>query len=100
MKCVRLVLQHREGIYWCPAPLRDEDQRSYKVRNVADVQAAPAPPIDQYVSDSTVGSDNEAPNTANSGEDSLLPGCDPSCGGEEEEREADQVCGVGGHHHN
>jgi hypothetical protein len=27
---------------------------------VADVQAAPAPPIDEYVSDSTVGSDNEA----------------------------------------
>jgi hypothetical protein len=54
-------LQHREGIYWCPTPLCDEDQRSYKVCDVADVQAAPAPPIDEYVSDSTVGSDNEAP---------------------------------------
>jgi hypothetical protein len=61
MKCVRLVLQHREGIYWCPAPLRDEDQRSYKVRDVEDVQAAPPPPVVEYVSNSTVGCDNEAP---------------------------------------
>jgi hypothetical protein len=43
--------------------LRDEDQRSYKVRDVADMQATLAPPIDEYVSDSTVGSDNEAPAT-------------------------------------
>jgi hypothetical protein len=56
-----LCVQHREGIYWCPTPLRDEDQRSYKVRDVADVQAAPPPPVDEYVSNSTVGSDNEAP---------------------------------------
>jgi hypothetical protein len=55
-----LVFQHREGIYWRPAPLHDEDQRSYKVRDVADVQAAPVPPVDEYVSDSMVGSDNEA----------------------------------------
>jgi hypothetical protein len=48
----------------CPAPLRDEDQRSYKVRNAADVQAALAPPIDEYVSDSTVRSDDEAPSTS------------------------------------
>jgi hypothetical protein len=54
-------LQHREGIYWCPTPLCDEDQRSYKVRDVEDVQAAPPPPVDEYVSDSTVGSDNKAP---------------------------------------
>jgi hypothetical protein len=50
-------VQHREGIYWCPAPLRDEDQCSYKVHSVADVQAALPPPVEQYVSDSTVGSD-------------------------------------------
>jgi hypothetical protein len=31
---------------------------------VADVQAAPPPPVDEYVSDSTVGSDNEAPATS------------------------------------
>jgi hypothetical protein len=55
MKCVRLVWQHREGIYWYPVPLRDEDQRSYKVRDVADVQAAPHPPVNEYVSDLTVG---------------------------------------------
>jgi hypothetical protein len=30
-------MQHREGTYWCPAPPRDEDQRNYKVRSVADV---------------------------------------------------------------
>jgi hypothetical protein len=60
MKYLGLVLQHREGIYWCPAPLRDEDQHNYKVRGVADMQAAPAPPIDKYISYSTVGSDNEA----------------------------------------
>jgi hypothetical protein len=61
MKYLRLVLQHHEGIYWCPAPLRDEDQHSYKVRDVADVQEVPPPPADEYVSDSMVGSDNEAP---------------------------------------
>jgi hypothetical protein len=61
---LRLVFQHREGIYLCPGPLRDEDQRSYKVCNVADVQAAPVPPIDEYVSDLTVGSDNKAPATS------------------------------------
>jgi hypothetical protein len=37
MECLRLVLQHREGIYWCPTSLRDEDQRSYKVCDVVDV---------------------------------------------------------------
>jgi hypothetical protein len=58
---LRLVFQHREGIYWCPASLRDEDKSSYKV---GDVEAASAPPIDEYVSDSTVGSDNKAPATS------------------------------------
>jgi hypothetical protein len=56
-----LFLQHCEGIYWCPTPLRDEDQRNYKVRNIADVQAAPRPPIDEYISDPMVWSDDEAP---------------------------------------
>jgi hypothetical protein len=56
-------VQHREGIYWCPALLRDKDQRSYKVRSVADVQAVPPPPVEEYISDSTVGSDSEAPTT-------------------------------------
>jgi hypothetical protein len=55
-----LCFQHREGIYWCPTPLRDKDQHSYKVCNVADIQVAPAPPIEEYISDSTVGSDDEA----------------------------------------
>jgi hypothetical protein len=44
MQCLRFVFQHREGIYWCLAPLRDEDQHSYKVRDVVDVQTAPTPP--------------------------------------------------------
>jgi hypothetical protein len=61
MECLCLVFQHREGIYWCPASLCDEDQRSYKVRDMADMQATPPPPIDEYVSKSMVGSDNEAP---------------------------------------
>jgi hypothetical protein len=64
MKYVCLVWQHREGIYWCPAPLRDEDQRSYKVRDVADVQMAPPPSADEYISDSMVGSDSKAPATS------------------------------------
>jgi hypothetical protein len=54
-------VQHREGIYSCPAPLDDEGQRSYKVRDAADVQAAPPPPISEYISGSTVRSDSEAP---------------------------------------
>jgi hypothetical protein len=61
MKCVRLVWQRREGINWCPVPLHDEDQRSYKVRDVADVQVVPPPPVDEYVSDSMVGSEDDAP---------------------------------------
>jgi hypothetical protein len=64
MKYLCLVLQHREGIYWCSALLRDKDQHSYKVRDAADVQAAPPPPVDEYVSDSSVGSDNGAPTSS------------------------------------
>jgi hypothetical protein len=60
MEYLLLVLQHHEGIYWCPATLHDEDQRSYKVRDATYVQAAPPPPVDEYISNSTVGSDNEA----------------------------------------
>jgi hypothetical protein len=60
-------VQHREGIYCYPAPLRDEDQRSYKVHSVADVQAAPPTPVKEYVSDSTVGSDSEASATSRRG---------------------------------
>jgi hypothetical protein len=60
-------VRHREGIYWCPAPLRDEDQCSYKVCSVADVQAVPPPPVEEYVSDSTVGSDSEVPATSRRG---------------------------------
>jgi hypothetical protein len=59
-----LVWQHRKGIYWCQALLRGEDQRSYKVRDMADVQAAPPPPIDEYISYSMMGSDSEAPATS------------------------------------
>jgi hypothetical protein len=55
--------QHREGIYWCPAPLRNEEERNYKVRDAANVQAAPQPPIEDYISDSSVGSDDGAPAT-------------------------------------
>jgi hypothetical protein len=47
-------LQHREGIYLCPAPLHNEEERSYKVRVVADVQAAPQPPSEEYISNSSV----------------------------------------------
>jgi hypothetical protein len=54
-------VQHHEVIYWCPAPLQNEDQCSYKVHSAADVQVAPPPPIKEYIFDSTVGSDDEAP---------------------------------------
>jgi hypothetical protein len=64
---VCLSVQHREGIYWCPASLHNEDQHSYKVRSVADVHAVPPPPVKEYVSDSTVESDNEAPTTSRRG---------------------------------
>jgi hypothetical protein len=96
-----------------PGTTRDEDQRSYKVCNVADMQAVPAPPIDEYVSNSTVGSDNGschvsqgdiqgrhvAAYAADGGEDTRLPGRDPGRGGEEAEEEADQVRSVGRHDH-
>jgi hypothetical protein len=62
--CHVLISQHHEGIYWCPAPLRDEGQRSNKVRDATNVQAAPPPPVNEYLSDSTVGSDDEAPATS------------------------------------
>jgi hypothetical protein len=41
--------------------LQNKEQCSYKVRDAADVQAAPPPPIDEYLSDSTMGSYDEAP---------------------------------------
>jgi hypothetical protein len=34
---------------------------------VADVQAAPPPPVEEYISDSMVGSDSEAPPTSRRG---------------------------------
>jgi hypothetical protein len=55
MEFLRLVLQQREG---------NDYQRSYKIRDVADVQAAPPPPVNEYVSDLMMGSDNEAPATS------------------------------------
>jgi hypothetical protein len=51
--------QHREGIYWH----RNEEERSYKVRAATDVLAAPQPPIEEYISDSSVGSNEDAPAT-------------------------------------
>jgi hypothetical protein len=56
-----MCFQHHEGIYWCPAPLRNEDQRSCKVCDAADVQAAPTPPFDEYVSDSMVAGTETIP---------------------------------------
>jgi hypothetical protein len=41
--------------------LRNEKERSYKVRDAADVQAALKLPIKEYISDSSMGSDDEAP---------------------------------------
>jgi hypothetical protein len=58
---VMSCFQYREGIYLCPAPLRNEEQRSYKVRDAAYVHVAPRPPIEEYISNSSVGSDDEAP---------------------------------------
>jgi hypothetical protein len=45
-------------------PLRDEGQHSYKVHDAEDVQKAPPPPVDEYISDSTEGNDSEAPTTS------------------------------------
>jgi hypothetical protein len=106
-------VQHREGIYWCPASLRDEDQRSYKVRDVADVQAVPPPPVDEYESDSAVGIDSESPATSRRAPTRVVTsrrtrqtaGKIPASQAmaqivEAKKRgEADQVRGVGGHHH-
>jgi hypothetical protein len=96
------------------APLRDKDQRSDKVCDAADVQAAPTPPVNEYVSDSKVGSDDEAPATSRRAPSKVaVPRCTqqtagkisasrprPRPQGEEEEEEADQVRGVGRHDHN
>jgi hypothetical protein len=56
-----LIFQHHGGIYLFPAQLHNKDQHSYKVCDTADVQAAPPPPIEEYLSNLTVGSNNEAP---------------------------------------
>jgi hypothetical protein len=109
MEFLRLVLQHHEGIYWCPALLRNEDQRNYKIRDVADVQAAPPLPVDEYISDSTVGSDNDAPAMSRRAPSGVAaPRCTRQTAGkihasqaatQVAEGEADQVHGVCGHHH-
>jgi hypothetical protein len=52
--------QFREGIYWCPAPLRNEEERSFKVRAASDVQVTPQK-FEEYISDSLMGSDDDAP---------------------------------------
>jgi hypothetical protein len=55
--------QHREGIYWYPTPLCNKKERNYKVRDTEDVQAASHLPIKEYISDSSVGSDDDTPTT-------------------------------------
>jgi hypothetical protein len=114
MECLHLVFQHHEGIYWYPTPLRDEDQRSYKVREVADVQAAPPQSTStsptrrwgvttrhtpRLVGRHPRSSHRDARGRQRGRYPPPKPR-DPGRGGEEEEGEADQVRGVGGHHHN
>jgi hypothetical protein len=41
--------------------LRNEEHDTYKFCDAASMQEAPPPPINRYLSDSTVGSDDEAP---------------------------------------
>jgi hypothetical protein len=43
--------------------MHNEEELIYKVRDVADVKAAPQPPIEEYISESLVGSDDDAPAT-------------------------------------
>jgi hypothetical protein len=40
--------------------LRNEEERNYKVYDAVDVQAAPQPPIEENISDSSVWSDDKA----------------------------------------
>jgi hypothetical protein len=61
LSCLFAYFQHRKGIYWCPAPLRNEEECSYKVRAAADAQATPQQCIEEYISDFSVGSDDDAP---------------------------------------
>jgi hypothetical protein len=41
--------------------LRNEEDRSFKVRAAGDVQVPPQQCIEEYISDSSVGSDDEGP---------------------------------------
>jgi hypothetical protein len=50
-------------MYWCSAPLRNKEERSYKVRDAMDVQVAPQPPIEEYIFDLLVQSDDDTPTT-------------------------------------
>jgi hypothetical protein len=43
--------------------LCNEEERNYKVRDAADMQAPPQMPIEEYISDSSMGSDDDAPTT-------------------------------------
>jgi hypothetical protein len=49
------LTQGCEGVYWYPASLPDEDERSFKVRAAKDIQAPPQQYIKDYLSESTVG---------------------------------------------
>ena len=52
----------QEGLFWSPAPLEGESERSFKVRAAEDVQAPPPELLENYLSDSSVGgSDDEDP---------------------------------------
>jgi hypothetical protein len=48
-------------MYWYPAPLSDEGELSSKVWAAGDVQAPPQQCVDDNLSDSSVGSDDEDP---------------------------------------
>jgi hypothetical protein len=58
-----VCFQFCEGIYWCPALLRNEEDQSFKVCAAWDVQVPPQQCIEEYISDSSVGSDDEGPTT-------------------------------------
>jgi hypothetical protein len=50
-------------MYWCSAPLPNEGERSFKDRAAGGVQAPLQQCVEDYLYDSSVGSDDEHPAT-------------------------------------
>ena len=54
-----LIVQSREMDFWCPAPLPNDVEPSFKLRSSEDYKAPPADLVEGYLSDSSIEADED-----------------------------------------